>query len=52
MSKVIINGVDENGIMETEVIRTPVLVTELIHDFSNLCQAEIANRLKEIRDSA
>ena len=52
MSKVIINGINENGIMDADVIRTPVLVTELIHDFPNLCEAEIANRLKEIRDSA
>ena len=51
MAKVVIKET-ESGRIEAEITRTPVLITELIHDFPSMCEAEIQNALKEIRDSA
>lgn len=52
MAQVIHKGIKENGIIDAEIRRTPVLVTELIHDFPKMSQAEIEKALREIRDSA
>lgn len=52
MAKTIIKGIKEDGLFDTELKRTPVLITELIHDFPKLCEADIAKRLCEIRESS
>ena len=52
MAKTIIKGIKEDGMFDTELKRTPVLITELIHDFPKLCEADITKRLCEIRESS
>lgn len=52
MAIIIHRGIKENGLIDAEIKRTPVLVTELIHDFPKLCEFEICERLREIRESA
>lgn len=52
MAIIIHKGIKENGLIDAEIKRTPVLVTELIHDFPKLCEFEIRERLREIRESS
>lgn len=52
MAKVTITGVGEDGKFKTEIKRTPVLITELIHDFPKMCEADIHKALCEIRESS
>lgn len=52
MSQIAVIGVNEDGTFKTEIKRTPVLITELIHDLPNMCEADIYRALCEIRESA
>ena len=52
MGQTIIKGIGEDGIFKTEHKSTPVLITELIGDLHKLCEAEICDRLKNIRESS
>lgn len=52
MGQTIIKGIGEDGIFKTEYKSTPVLVTELIGDLHKLCELEICDRLKYIRESS
>lgn len=52
MSKIIHRGVKENGLIDAEIVWTPVLITQLIHDLPKLCEHDIYKRLCEIRESS
>ena len=52
MGITIFKGIKENGLIDAELKRTPVLVTELIHDFPKLSEADIEKRLRGIRESS
>lgn len=52
MGQTIIKGIGEDGIFKTEYKSTPVLITELIGDLHKLCEADICDRLKYIRESS
>ena len=52
MAKVIHKGIKEDGTIDTEVIQTPALITELIGKFPNMCEAAIRIELEEIRKSS
>lgn len=52
MAKVIHKGIKEDGTIDAEVISTPVQITQLIGKFPKMCEADICNALREIRESA
>lgn len=52
MGQTTIKGIGEDGILKTEYKSTPVLITELIGDLHKLCEAELYDRLKDIRESS
>ncbi len=52
MGEVFIRGKREDGMFEVELKRTPVLITELIHDMFNMSKMDIYKRLCDIRESA
>lgn len=52
MAKIVYKGTKEDGLIDAEIKRTPVLITELIEDLPKLCQMEIVHRLEEIRSSS
>lgn len=52
MAKVIHKGIKEDGTLDTEVVQTPILITQLIGKLPNMCEAEIQKELEEIRKSA
>lgn len=52
MAKVIKKGFKEDGTIDTEVVSTPVLITQLIAKLPNMCEAAICKELEEIRRSA
>lgn len=52
MGQTTIKGIGEDGILKTEYKSTPVLITELIGDLHKLCEVELYDRLKYIRESS
>lgn len=52
MAKLMITGIDENGIFKTDFKSTAVLITELIEKIHGMCEADIVRELREIRESA
>lgn len=54
MSKVIYKGLKENGLIDAELKRTPVLITELIEKVTKekTSKMDIVHDLEEIRKSA
>ena len=52
MGKVVYKGIKENGLIDAEVVSTPILVTQLISKLPALCEAEVCKALEEIRESA
>lgn len=52
MSKVIIKGIKEDGLIDAERKSTAVLVTELIERLPKMCEADVCKALEEIRLSA
>lgn len=54
MSKVIYKGLKENGLIDAELKRTPVLITELIEKVTKekTSKMDIVHELEEIRKSA
>ena len=52
MGKTIVHGFDENGQIIADHFTTPELITQLIADLPDLCEADIRHRLEEIRESS
>ena len=52
MAKVNIKGTDDKGRIVANIKHTPMLITELIHDFPKMSEADIYHALCVIRQSS